>query len=134
MRAFAITTAVAAVTLALPALAQNVEQTDATGTPAAGSSSNQVQRPAGMHQANHAAIEQHIRADLTKAGFTDIHVMPESFLVRAKNSQGMPVMMVINPDSVTAVTAMGSKGGSSSGNPGGGTPSVGGSAGGTTSQ
>jgi hypothetical protein len=30
--------------------------------------------------------------------------MPESFLVRAKDPSGNPIMMVINPDSVTAVT------------------------------
>jgi hypothetical protein len=30
--------------------------------------------------------------------------MPESFLVRAKDPSGNPIMMVINPDSVAAVT------------------------------
>jgi hypothetical protein len=30
--------------------------------------------------------------------------MPSSFMVRAKDAQGNPVMMVINPDSVTAIT------------------------------
>ena len=33
-----------------------------------------------------------------------ITIMPSSFLVRAKDSQGNPVMMVINPDSLTEVT------------------------------
>ena len=42
--------------------------------------------------------------NLQKSGFTDIKIMPESFLVRAKDQQGNPVMMVINPDSITAVT------------------------------
>ena len=41
-------------------------------------------------------IVQRLRADLGKAGFTDITVMPSSFLVRAKDLQGNPVMMVIN--------------------------------------
>ena len=49
-------------------------------------------------------ISDRMRDDLKKAGFTDIKIVPESFLVRAKDSQGNPVMMVINPDSVTAVT------------------------------
>ena len=49
-------------------------------------------------------ISQKLRNDLTNAGFTDIRIMPESFMVRAKDSQGNPVMMVINPDSVTAIT------------------------------
>ena len=41
---------------------------------------------------------------LTKAGFTDITIMPSSLLVRAKDSQGNSVMMVINPDTLTEVT------------------------------
>ena len=40
----------------------------------------------------------------TKAGFTDIRIMPSSFLVRAKDLAGNPVMMVVNPNSVTAIT------------------------------
>ena len=51
-----------------------------------------------------AHLSQKLRNDLTKAGFTDITIMPSSFLVRAKDSQGNPVMMVINPDSLTKVT------------------------------
>ena len=49
-------------------------------------------------------ISQRLRDDLSKAGFSDIKIMPSSFLVRAKDSQGNPVMMVINPDSMTEVT------------------------------
>jgi hypothetical protein len=30
--------------------------------------------------------------------------MPSSFLVRANDQDGNPVMMVVNPDSVTAIT------------------------------
>ena len=50
-------------------------------------------------------LSQKLRDDLTKAGFTNITIMPSSFLVRAKDSEGNPMMMVINPDSVTEVTA-----------------------------
>jgi len=49
-------------------------------------------------------IGQHIRNDLSKAGYTDITIMPTSFMVRAKDKEGNPVMMVISPDSVTAIT------------------------------
>ena len=59
-------------------------------------------------------LGQRLRDDLGKAGFTDITVMPTSFLVRAKDSQGTPVMMVINPDSVTAITESGGGANSSS--------------------
>ena len=53
------------------------------------------------------AIRHQIMQQLSRAGFIDVHVMPESFLVRAKDPRGNPVMMIINPDSGTAVTAMG---------------------------
>ena len=49
-------------------------------------------------------LSQKLHDDLTKAGFTDITIMPMSLLVRAKDSQGNRVMMVINPDSLTEVT------------------------------
>ena len=54
---------------------------------------------AGQQQTtNPMHISQKLRGDLSKAGFTDITIMPSSFMVRAKDSQGNPVMMVINPD------------------------------------
>ena len=50
------------------------------------------------------AIAEELRQNLQNAGFSDIQLMPSSFLVRAKDRNGNPVMMVINPDSVTAIT------------------------------
>jgi hypothetical protein len=49
-------------------------------------------------------IQHQVQSNLQQAGFTDIQMMPSSFLVRAKDSAGNPVIMVISPDSVTAVT------------------------------
>ena len=49
-------------------------------------------------------VGQKLRSDLSKAGYTDISVAPSSFVVHAKDSGGNPVMMVISPDSVTAIT------------------------------
>ena len=49
-------------------------------------------------------MSQKLHDDLTKAGFTDITILPQSLLVRAKDAQGNSVMMVINPDSLTEVT------------------------------
>lgn len=60
-----------------------------------------VQQPQATQQ-----IQQKVQKNLQDAGFTDIQIMPSSFLVRAKDKDGNPVMMVINPDSVTAVTAI----------------------------
>ena len=74
-----------------------VAATDTTST----GSTNQSTAPnaqAPMH------VSQKLRDDLSKAGFTNITIMPSSFMVRAKDSEGRPVMMVINPDSMTEVT------------------------------
>jgi hypothetical protein len=48
-------------------------------------------------------LSQKLHDDLTKAGFTDITIMPTSLIVRAKDAQGNSIMMVINPDSLTDV-------------------------------
>ena len=48
-------------------------------------------------------IGRALRAELTKSGFSNINIVPTSFMVRATDSQGNPVMMVISPDSVTAM-------------------------------
>lgn len=56
---------------------------------------------------NAAQIEQDLHQDLSKAGFTDIHIFPGSFMVHAKDSKGHPTEMMVSPNSVTEITAMG---------------------------
>jgi hypothetical protein len=73
----------------------------ATATTPTGSTNSQTTAPNTLPPAH---VSQRLRDDLTKAGFKDITIMPSSFLVRAKDSQGNPMMMVINPDSVTEVS------------------------------
>jgi len=78
---------------------------------------------AGTQDQSQQPIRARIQQNLQAAGFTDIKIMPSSFLVRAKDREGNPMMMVINPDSVTAITetgtqpAPGATTGSSSPNP-----------------
>lgn len=72
--------------------------------PAFAQSSGQNQQQTQTNPADTQTIQQQVRENLQQAGFTDIKIMPSSFLVRAKDRAGNPVMMVINPDSVTAVT------------------------------
>ena len=86
-------TAAAAVGFVLPAAAQN------SGTWNGGQYSQQ-----GMHQGQ--MLQQKIQQDLSQAGFTDIHVVPRSFVVTAKDHDGNPVEMMITPNSLTALTAM----------------------------
>lgn len=76
--------------LVAPAFAQN--------------SGGQNLQPSQNNPTDPQTIQQQVRQNLQQAGFTDIKIMPSSFLVRAKDRAGNPVMMVINPDSVTTVT------------------------------
>jgi hypothetical protein len=82
-------------TLATPALAANATQMKDQNATTNGDQGGNPEM---------TSVRKQLIDDLTKAGFTDIKIMPESFLVRAKDSKGNPVMMMINPDSVTTVT------------------------------
>jgi hypothetical protein len=57
-----------------------------------------------------SGIRKQLAANLTKAGFTAVTIVPEAFLVQATNKSGDPVMMFISPDSMTVFTAQDSKG------------------------
>jgi hypothetical protein len=85
-------------------------QPDANANPSAANRWSPNQKGQNDANANPASeqknmhIAQKLRADLTKAGYTDISIMPSSFFIQAKNSEGNPVTMMISPDSVTALT------------------------------
>jgi hypothetical protein len=90
---------------------QNKASTQATtATNPAGSNSYGTWEKKSLTQANadnetgSSAARQNIIQDLEQAGFTKIQVMPESFLVRAQDKEGRPMMMVVNPDSVFAIS------------------------------
>jgi hypothetical protein len=90
MRKFVIP-AIAAVSLfALPAFAATTTAKDSTSA-----------TPPDTTQ-----TEQQLHQDLSKAGYTDIKIMPGSFLVQAKDKQGNQTEMMISPHSMTEVTAM----------------------------
>ena len=86
-------------------------QTEMNANSAAVNPGSPMQKGQTATNANPAAtngrnmhIAQKLRSDLTKAGYTDITIMPSSFFIQAKNSDGNPVTMMISPDSVTALT------------------------------
>jgi len=92
-----------------PALAQVSGETNQAPGKQQSQNQQQPQQPQSRNQAqqqNQNAGEK-LRQNLQSAGFTDIQLMPSSFLVRAKDRDGNPVMMVVNPDSITAVTEIG---------------------------
>jgi hypothetical protein len=49
-------------------------------------------------------IPQELRQKLTSAGYTDVEIVPSSFIVSAKNKEGNHVMMRVSPDSMTMLT------------------------------
>src|SRR5271166_3332922 len=112
--AFVLAGGLAAPAIAAPGDAGSGPTTGATSTNDAGSGptkgannetkSKMTPAQSSMNNPTNMRISQKLRDDLGKAGFKDITIMPSSFLVRAKDSQGNPVMMVINPDAFTEVT------------------------------
>lgn len=56
-------------------------------------------------QNNTGKARQELTQMLQKSGYTDIRVAPTSFMVRAKDKNGDPVVMSISPDSFTELTA-----------------------------
>ena len=48
-----------------------------------------------------------MKSELEQAGYKDVRITPLSYLVQATDKGGNPMMMVITPNSMTAVTDMG---------------------------
>ncbi len=78
-------------------------QTAPTATPPA----TKEPAPAAPSAASKESLRQQMMVDMQKAGFTDVKVRPDSFLVQAKNKNGTPVTMLIDSDSVTEVVGAG---------------------------
>jgi hypothetical protein len=53
---------------------------------------------------NQQSVQSRVKTDLEQAGFTNVQIMPSPLLVPAKDKYHNPVMMVIDPKSVTSVT------------------------------
>jgi hypothetical protein len=91
--------AVVAMALAGPAFAQ--------GTATSGSQASS-QGTSGSSQ--NLAAAQKIQQDLKNAGFTDVKVVAESFVVQAKTKDGNPVVMTIGPHGMSVFEAMNANG------------------------
>lgn len=55
-------------------------------------------------------LQQQVTTNLQSSGFTNVKVMPDSFLVQATDKSGNPVTMFIGPNSMTEVTTVGANG------------------------
>src|SRR5262249_28733627 len=51
------------------------------------------------------AVEDVLRTHLGRAGYKDIEMVATSFLVRAKNADGNPVIIEVSPDPATELKA-----------------------------
>jgi len=80
----------------VPALAQDAPQ----GLPAAQNATPDQTDP--LKDATQA-IQKLIQAQLASAGFTDIQMVPNSFLISAKDRDGNPVTMMAAPSDITAL-------------------------------
>jgi opacity protein-like surface antigen len=89
--------------LATPALAQSPSP-QSQSSPQASANSGQ-----GL------AAAQKIKQDLQTAGFTDVKVVAESFVVQAKSKNGDPVLMTIGPHGMSIFEAMNGDNSSKSG-------------------
>jgi methionine-rich copper-binding protein CopC len=69
-------------------------------------SSGQQNQPSNSAENTSApeALPQGLRQHLTSAGFTDVKIVPSSFVVSAKDKSGHPVLMHITPNSMTLMT------------------------------
>jgi hypothetical protein len=100
MRFLTVTSAIAAIALSQAAFAQNqTSPSQAAQQPSSTSGQN-----ANAGQQNLAAAQK-IEQDLKKAGFTDIKVVAESFVVQAKSKDGNPVLMTIGPHGMSVFEA-----------------------------
>jgi Protein of unknown function (DUF1236) len=56
-----------------------------------------------------ALTVQKLTQDLQKAGFTDVKVLEDSFLVQAKTKDGNPILMTIGPHGMSAMEVLAQK-------------------------
>jgi hypothetical protein len=89
MHKFCIPAIAAACLFALPALSATATTSDSAST----TPQNALPAPAATATTtpqNTTQIQEQLRQDLSKAGYSDIQIMPGSFLVRAKDKLGQP--------------------------------------------
>jgi|SRR5215831_2127366 len=84
------------------AFAQNATQPDANG-PAAQTQPPDSQTQSPGQAIGNGPIGQQVKQKLEQAGFSDVTVVPNSFVIQARNREGTPVMMLIDADSMTAM-------------------------------
>ena len=96
--------------LVVSALSQGAAFAQSSNTKESGNASNTTSTQ------NSQSLPQEIRQKLQNDGYTDVKVVPSSFLVQAKDKGGDPVMMMIGPHMTTMITQMSPNESSTTGN------------------
>jgi hypothetical protein len=107
MRLLASASAIALLLSASAAFAQS--QTSNPPAPNSTTSNSAMSQPSVNSGQNRAAADK-IQQDLKNAGFTDVKVVAESFVVQAKSKDGNPVLMTIGPQGMSVFEAMNANG------------------------
>jgi hypothetical protein len=74
--------------------------------------------PTARTQISGANVQQQVTTNLQNSGFTNVKVVPDSFLVQATDKSGNAVTMFIGPNSMSEVTTVGANGQASAPNTG----------------
>lgn len=100
--------------LAAPAAyAQSSSNQNATSTQKQGGTT--MSQSSGANDARQLATARRIESDLTKAGFTDVNVVAESFVIQAKSKDGDPVVMTIGPHGMSMFQTINASGSGTTG-------------------
>ena len=99
----------AAYALAVLTVATATASAQSNAAPTAPSQQQPAQTAIGAAK-NSQSLRQQVAANLKQSGFTDVKIVPNSFLVQAKDKSGNPVTMWLNPKSFTEVVAMSDEG------------------------
>src|SRR5262249_51449752 len=74
------------------------------GNNQAGNNGTNLDQGKSAQNTNSASdLPDQVKNDLKQAGFSDVQVVPQSFLVRAKDKNGQPIMMLISGNSIMAI-------------------------------
>ena len=103
-----------ALVLATPALAQTASSQQDTQT------NQNTQNVQNQHQESNAITIHKLKQDLEQAGFTDVKVLADSFVIQARDKEGNPTIMSLSPSGVFAISEIGKQKQGNASNPGAG--------------
>ncbi len=92
-----------ALVLAAPAFAQTVASSQQD------TQTNQRKQTSQNHEGNVLTIRK-LKQDLENAGFSDVKVLQDSFVIQAQDKEGNPTIMSLSPSGVLAISELSQNG------------------------